>query len=120
MSSSQLKAIIAPSLLSCDFGKLGEESNSIIKKGADWLHCDVMDGHFVNNITIGPMIIKSIRNHVGNDAFLDCHLMISNPSKYIEEFYKSGASQLTLHIETLGLSYFYNQTNPILLIILIR
>lgn len=100
-----LRSIIAPSLLSCDFAKLGEESKRIIELGADWLHCDVMDGHFVNNLTIGPLIIKAIRSYVGQDAFLDCHLMITEPWKWISEFHKAGASQVTLHIETLGIKY---------------
>lgn len=100
--SSNLRAIVAPSLLSCDFAKLGEEAKEILKKGADWLHCDVMDGHFVDNITIGPIIIKALRSYVGEDVFLDCHLMIENPGKWIEEFNKAGANQLTLHIEALG------------------
>lgn len=100
-----LKAIIAPSLLSCDFSKLGEESQRIISDGADWLHCDVMDGHFVDNITIGPLIIKALRSYVGPEAFLDCHLMVSEPWKWVSEFHKAGASQLTLHIETLGMFF---------------
>jgi len=93
-------AIICPSLLSCDFARLGEESKRMLDLGADWLHCDVMDGHFVPNLTIGAPIIQALRKHVGPDVFLDCHLMIENPEKWINDFHKAGANQLTLHIET--------------------
>jgi len=74
----------------------------MLQLGADWLHCDVMDAHFVPNLTIGPPIIKALRKYIGPDVFLDCHLMIENPSLWISDFQKAGANQLTLHIETIG------------------
>jgi ribulose-phosphate 3-epimerase len=96
-----VKAIIAPSLLSGDFAKFGEDAQKMINFGADWLHVDVMDGHFVPNLTIGPPVVQSLRKYLGADAFLDCHLMIESPEKWIQQFAKAGASSVTLHIETL-------------------
>ncbi|WP_047151598.1 ribulose-phosphate 3-epimerase [Aneurinibacillus tyrosinisolvens] len=88
---------IAPSILSADFSKLGEEIKEVEKGGADWIHVDVMDGHFVPNITIGPLVVKAIRPHTGLP--LDVHLMIENPDFYIPEFAKSGADMITVHQE---------------------
>ena len=93
-----LPAKIAPSLLSCDFAFLSQESDRMIKLGADWLHVDIMDGHFVDNLTIGPPVVAALRKHT--DAFLDCHLMVSKPEKWIEDFAKAGATSCTFHIET--------------------
>ena len=73
--------IIAPSILSADFSKLGEEIKAVEKAGADWIHIDVMDGHFVPNITIGPIVVSKIRNL--SKIFFDVHLMIENPEKYL-------------------------------------
>jgi len=101
-SSTGLQAIVAPSLLSSDFSNLGDEAKRVIKLGATWLHCDIMDGHFVPNLTIGPPVIKALRKSLGNEIFLDCHLMITDPLKYAGEFARAGASQITVHIETLG------------------
>ncbi len=89
--------IIAPSILSADFSKLGEEIKAVEEAGAEWLHIDVMDGHFVPNITIGIPVVKSIRKVT--DLFFDVHLMIENPERYIESFASAGADGITVHIE---------------------
>ncbi|WHY68669.1 ribulose-phosphate 3-epimerase [Neobacillus sp. SuZ13] len=88
---------IAPSILSADFSKLGEEILAVEKGGADYIHIDVMDGHFVPNITIGPLIVESIRPIT--KLPLDVHLMIENPDQYIEAFVKAGADYITVHVE---------------------
>jgi len=88
---------IAPSLLSADFSKLQEEVKDIEQGGADWLHLDVMDGHFVPNITFGPGVIKALRPH--SNLFFDVHLMIENPDKYIQDFADSGADMIVVHAE---------------------
>jgi ribulose-phosphate 3-epimerase len=89
--------LIAPSILSADGSRLGEEITAVEKAGADWIHVDVMDGNFVPNITMGPSIISSIRK-VTKLPF-DVHLMINDPDKYIESFYKAGADIITVHVE---------------------
>ncbi|MGA1862124.1 ribulose-phosphate 3-epimerase [Deferribacter thermophilus] len=89
--------IIAPSILSADFSRLGEEIKLVEEAGADWIHIDVMDGRFVPNITIGPVVVKSIRK-VTKLPF-DVHLMIVEPEKYIEDFVKAGADIITVHAE---------------------
>ncbi|MES2857135.1 MAG: ribulose-phosphate 3-epimerase [Bdellovibrionota bacterium] len=89
--------LIAPSILSADFAKLGEEIKAVEAAGADWIHVDVMDGHFVPNITIGAPVVKSLR--AVTKLPLDCHLMIENPEKYVEDFAKAGADYITIHIE---------------------
>ena len=88
---------IAPSILSADFSKLGEEIKDVERGGADYIHVDVMDGHFVPNITIGPLIVDSIRPIT--NLPLDVHLMIENPDQYIEAFAKAGADYITVHVE---------------------
>ena len=88
---------IAPSILSADFSKLGEEIKDVERGGADYIHVDVMDGHFVPNITIGPLIVDSIRPIT--KLPLDVHLMIENPDLYIEDFAKAGADYITVHVE---------------------
>ena len=88
---------IAPSILSADFGNLAGEINAVEKAGADWIHIDVMDGHFVPNITVGPMIVEAV-NQV-TDLPLDVHLMIEEPDRYIGEFVKAGADIITVHVE---------------------
>jgi ribulose-phosphate 3-epimerase len=88
---------IAPSILSADFSKLGEEIKDVEAGGADYIHVDVMDGHFVPNITIGPLIVEAIRPIT--KLPLDVHLMIDNPDHYIEAFAKAGADYITVHVE---------------------
>jgi len=88
---------IAPSILSADFTRLREEVRAVEKAGADYIHIDVMDGHFVPNITIGPMIVKAVRRIT--KLPLDVHLMISNPDQYVPDFVKAGADILTVHAE---------------------
>ncbi|MCX8012337.1 MAG: ribulose-phosphate 3-epimerase, partial [Desulfobacterota bacterium] len=89
---------MAPSILSADFSRLGEEIKAIEKAGADWIHIDVMDGHFVPNITIGPPVIASLRR-ITSLPF-DVHLMIQDPDKYIEQFARAGANIITVHVES--------------------
>ncbi|MFC1517613.1 ribulose-phosphate 3-epimerase [Candidatus Margulisiibacteriota bacterium] len=88
---------LAPSILSADFSKLGEEINLVEKAGADWIHVDVMDGHFVPNLTIGPVVVKHIRK--ATKLPLDVHLMIENPEKYIPAFVEAGADIISIHAE---------------------
>jgi ribulose-phosphate 3-epimerase len=90
--------ILAPSILSADFSRLGEEITTVETAGADWIHVDVMDGHFVPNITMGPFIVETCRRVT--KLPLDVHLMIEAPERYIEAFAKAGATNLTVHVET--------------------
>jgi len=92
------RLMIAPSILSADFARLGDEIKQVVADGADVIHIDVMDGHFVANITIGPLVVWAVRKIT--KAPLDVHLMISNPDQYLEAFAEAGADWITVHVET--------------------
>lgn len=98
MRSKNLKVKVAPSVLSADFRRLGNEIKKVESAGADLIHIDVMDGHFVPNITIGPVVVRYIRR--ATKLPLDVHLMIEHPEKYIDDFIQAGSDMITVHIET--------------------
>lgn len=88
---------VAPSILSADFAKLADEVREVEQAGAEWLHVDVMDGHFVPNMTIGPLVVRSLRPHT--NLFMDVHLMIEEPARYVEAFADAGADGISVHAE---------------------
>lgn len=91
-------AILAPSILSSDFSNLYQQIRLVEMSGADWIHCDVMDGHFVPNLTFGPILVEAANK--STELPLDVHLMIENPDNFLEEFYKAGSNYITVHQET--------------------
>jgi ribulose-phosphate 3-epimerase len=93
-----MKTLIAPSILSCDFSDLGGQIRAVDDAGADWIHVDVMDGHFVPNITIGPLVVEAARRSTKKP--LDVHLMIEQPDRYLADFASAGADYLVVHAET--------------------
>ena len=99
LPSSTIK--VSPSLLACDFGRLADEVQKVQEAGADWLHVDVMDGHFVPNLTIGPVVVEAIRRV--SRIPLDVHLMINHPEQYVKAFVDAGSHYLTVHVEAPGL-----------------
>lgn len=98
MTESRRRGLLAPSILAADFTRLGDEIALAEAGGADWIHVDVMDGHFVPNLTMGPSIVKACRR--ATDLPLDVHLMVENPEQFVDAFADAGASGLTVHIET--------------------
>jgi len=96
---SSPSAIICPSVLASDLSNLTAECERVITAGADWVHLDVMDGHFVPNLTFGHTVVEHLRKNI-KDAYLDCHLMVTNPAQWISEFKKAGADNITFHIES--------------------
>lgn len=105
------KVIVSPSILSADFANLERDIKLVEKAGADWLHVDVMDGHFVPNITIGVPVVASIKKI--SNVPLDVHLMIENPEKYVEPFFKAGADILTFHYEAVKEDEINNLINKV-------
>lgn len=97
LGTSLMSVLVAPSILSADFAKLGEEIKRVETAGADWIHVDVMDGQFVPNLTIGPPVVRAIRKQT--KLPLDVHLMIVEPDRYLEDFAEAGSDYITVHVE---------------------
>src|ERR1700756_439639 len=92
------KVIIAPSILAADFSRLADEIHRVEQAGADWIHCDIMDGHFVDNISFGPAMVATVRRLTRLP--LDVHLMIEHPNHYVPRFVEAGANSITVHVES--------------------
>lgn len=90
--------VLAPSILAADFSRLGEQIDTCMESGIQWIHCDIMDGHFVPNISYGPAIVSTVRK-IAPDAFLDVHLMVKDPDKFVEDFADAGADLISVHYE---------------------
>jgi ribulose-phosphate 3-epimerase len=96
-ANSPIRPLVAPSILSADFGRLAEEVRAVEAAGADWIHVDVMDGRFVPNITIGPVVVEAVRR--ATKLPLDVHLMIVEPERYVDDFRRAGADRISVHVE---------------------
>jgi len=112
LRTAEKKVQISPSILSADFSKLGQEVEDVLEAGADWVHVDVMDGRFVPNITIGPLVVDALRKKLP-DALLDCHLMIVEPEQRVEDFAKAGADIISVHAEAASTIHLHRTVNQI-------